>query len=336
MTLNNRRWRAFRAHKRGYYSLLIVGFLFFISLFAEFIANDKPILIRFKNQWFFPTLVSYSETKFGGDFLTEADYRDPYVQGLIKENGWMVWPLIPYHHQTIHYDLPEPPPTSPDTHHWLGTDDQGRDVLARVIYGFRISLFFGLLLTTFCSVIGILVGALQGYLGGWVDLFGQRLIEIWTGLPALFILIAVSGMITPNFWWLLGLLVLFSWTQLVGVVRAEFLKGREQDFVKAAQALGVPTSLVMIRHIFPNAMTATLSYLPFILAGSIVLLTSLDFLGLGLPPGSPSLGELLAQGKNNLHAPWLGITAFFVLSLLLSLLIFVGEAVREAFDPRKH
>ncbi|MBI4357257.1 MAG: ABC transporter permease [Gammaproteobacteria bacterium] len=336
VSLLARRWSIFRIHRRGYISLIIIGMLFFLSLFAEELANDKPILIRFQGEWFFPVLFSYPETTFGGDFLTETDYRDPFVQALIQQGGWMVWPPIRYHTNTIHYNLPSPPPTPPDRTHLLGTDDQGRDVLARVIYGFRISIIFGILLTFMSSLVGIAVGALQGYLGGMTDLIGQRFIEIWTGLPALFILISVSGMIVPSFWWLLFLLLTFSWTGLVGVVRAEFLKGRQQDYVKAAQALGVSPLFILIRHVLPNAMTAIMTYLPFVLAGSIVMLASLDFLGLGLPESSPSLGELLSQGKNNIHAPWLGITAFLVLAVTLSLLIFIGEAVRDAFDPRKH
>lgn len=309
--------------------------LFLITLFAEFIANEKPLVVRYDGNWHFPVVVVYPETTFGGQFPTEAVYRDIYVQELIREKGWMLWPLIRYSYNTINYNLPAPAPTPPSLENWLGTDDQGRDVLARVIYGFRISVLFGLALTLSSSIIGVAAGAVQGYSGGWTDLLFQRFIEICSGLPVLYLLIILSAVIEPSFWWLLLIMLLFSWMALVGVVRAEFLRGRNFDYVRAAQALGVGNITIMFRHVLPNAMVATLTFLPFILIGSIVTLTSLDFLGFGLPPGSPSLGELLAQGKANLHAPWLGISAFVVLAVMLSLLIFIGEAVRDAFDPRK-
>jgi microcin C transport system permease protein len=278
----------------------------------------------------------YPETTFGGDFETETIYRDPFLKNLIAEKGgWMIWPLIPYSYNTINYDLPSPAPSPPSAENWLGTDDQGRDVMARLIYGFRISVLFGLVLTFFSSIIGVIAGGTQGYFGGTYDLVFQRFIEIWSGLPTLFLLIIMGSLVEPNFWWLLGLMLLFSWMSLVAVVRAEFLRARNYDYVKAAQALGVSNRMTMIRHVLPNAMVAALTYLPFILNGSITTLTSLDFLGFGLPPGSPSLGEMLAQGKNNLHAPWLGFTSFLSVAVTLSLLIFVGEGVRDAFDPRK-
>jgi len=278
----------------------------------------------------------YPETTFGGDFETETSYRDPFLKELIaKKGGRMIWPLIPYSYNTINYDLPSPAPSPPSKENWLGTDDQGRDVMARLIYGFRISVLFGLVLTFFSSIIGVIAGGTQGYFGGTYDLVFQRFIEIWSGLPILFLLIIMGSLVEPNFWWLLGLMLLFSWMSLVAVVRAEFLRARNYDYVKAAQALGVSNRMTMIRHVLPNAMVAALTYLPFILNGSITTLTSLDFLGFGLPPGSPSLGEMLAQGKNNLHAPWLGFTSFLSVAVTLSLLIFVGEGVRDAFDPRK-
>ncbi len=333
--LGARRLHNFRANRRGYWSLVIFLWLFGITLFAEFIANDKPILVYYDGQYYFPVLVSYPETTFGGDFPTEADYRDEYIVELIEEKGWMVWPPIPYSYDTIIYDLPTPAPSPPTWQNLLGTDDQARDVLARVIYGFRISVLFGLVLTVASSVIGILAGAVQGYFGGWTDLLFQRFIEIWSGLPVLYLLIILSSIFVPNFWLLLGIMLLFSWMSLVGVVRAEFLKVRNFEFVRAAQALGVSNTVVMFRHILPNAMVSALTFLPFLLNGSITTLTSLDFLGFGLPPDWPSLGELLAQGKNNLQAPWLGITGFLVVATMLSLLVFIGEGVRDAFDPRK-
>lgn len=334
-SLWRRRWRDFRRNRRGYVSLWIFAALFLLTLGAELIANDKPILVSYRGELYTPFLSFYPETAFGGDFETEADYRDPYVRDLIKAEGWMLWPPIRYSYRTVNYNLSGPAPSPPDSQNWLGTDDQGRDVLARLIYGFRISVLFGLALTITSSAIGILAGAVQGYFGGWIDLFGQRFIEIWSGLPVLYLLIILSSIVEPNILWLLLIMLAFSWMALVGVVRAEFLKVRNYDYVRAAKALGVRDTTIMVRHILPNAMVAALTFLPFILNGSITTLTSLDFLGFGLPPGSPSLGELLAQGKTNLHAPWLGVTAFITLSVLLSLLIFIGEAVRDAFDPRK-
>ncbi|MFM9817321.1 UNVERIFIED_CONTAM: ABC transporter permease [Spiribacter pallidus] len=333
--INQRRWAQFKANRRGWWSLWIFLVLFVVSLGAEFVANERPLVVHYDGGWYFPVLVSYPETTFGGDFPTEASYRDPYVAGLIEEKGWMLWPPIRYHHATINYASEAAAPAPPSAANWLGTDDQARDVLARLIYGFRISVLFGLVLTLASSLIGVAVGALQGYFGGRVDLFGQRFIEVWAGLPVLYLLIIMAGFVQPNFWWLLGIMLLFSWTQLVGVVRAEFLRVRNFDYVTAARALGVSDGVIIIRHALPNAMVATVTFMPFILTGSITTLTSLDFLGFGLPPGSPSLGELLAQGKANLQAPWLGLTAFFTLAIMLSLLVFIGEAARDAFDPRK-
>lgn len=333
--LNQRRWLNFRNNKRGFYSLIFFSVLFVLSLFAELIANDKPLIVAYDQGYYFPILKSYPETTFGGDFQTEADYRDEYVAGLINEKGWMLWPLIRYSYDTINYNLPVPAPAPPSAENLLGTDDQARDVVARLIYGFRISVLFGLALTLFSSLVGVIVGALQGFYGGKIDLLGQRFIEIWSGLPVLFLLIIMTSFITPNFWWLLGIMLLFSWMGLVDVVRAEFLRARNLEYVRAARALGLDNRGIMFKHMLPNAMVATLTFMPFILTGSITTLTSLDFLGFGLPPGSPSLGELIAQGKTNLHAPWLGASAFIVLALMLSLLVFIGEAVRDAFDPRK-
>ena len=333
--INRRRLDNFRANRRGYWSLWIFLFLFLISIFAEFLANDKPIFIQYDGHFFFPILVSYPETIFGGDFETEAEYSDPEVQNLIGKKGWSIWPLIPYSYDTVIWGLPTPAPSPPTAQNWLGTDDQGRDVVARLIYGFRISILFGLLLTLLSSVIGVATGAWQGYFGGWTDLIFQRFIEIWGSMPQLFILIILAGLFVPSFWFLLGILLLFSWMGLVGVVRAEFLRGRNFTYVLAARALGVSNTKIIFKHILPNAMVATITFLPFILSGSITSLTALDFLGLGLPPGSASLGELLNQGKANLHAPWLGISTFLILAVMLSLLIFIGEGVRDAFDPRK-
>ena len=334
--INRRRLDNFKANKRGYYSLWIFLVLFILTLLAEFIANNKPLLVSYEGDLYTPVFVSYPETAFGGEFETEADYRDPFVQDLIREKGgWMLWPPIRYDYRTINLDLPEPAPSSPTWENLLGTDDQGRDVLARVIYGFRISVLFGLILTVLSSIIGISAGAVQGYFGGWTDLIFQRFIEIWTSIPQLYLIIIIAAIITPSFWILLSIMLAFSWVSLVGVVRAEFLRGRNFEYIAAARALGLSNRKIMFKHLLPNAMVATLTFIPFILNSSITALTSLDFLGLGLPPGSPSLGELLAQGKNNLQAPWLGLTAFFVIAIMLSLLIFIGEAIRDAFDPRK-
>jgi microcin C transport system permease protein len=356
--INRRRWRSFRAHRRGFWSLWIFLVLFVLSLLAEFIANDKPIVASYKGELLFPVFVNYPEEKFGG-FYAVTNYRDPFVEDEIEANGWMIWPPIRYSYNTINNEVPEPAPAHPSwmldketrcarypqgvddenctvwNWNWLGTDDQARDVLARLIYGFRLSVLFGFALTILSSIVGVTAGAVQGYFGGRVDLFFQRFIEIWTAIPSLYLLLIISSILVPGFFVLLGILLLFSWVALVGVVRAEFLRARNFEYVKAARALGVGNLTIMFRHLLPNAMVATLTFMPFILNGSITTLTSLDFLGLGMPPGSPSLGELLAQGKNNLQAPWLGITGFIVISLMLSLLIFVGEAVRDAFDPRK-
>ena len=311
-------------------------FLFILSLFAEVLANDKPILIRYEGSFYYPLFKRYPETAFGGEFETEADYRDEFVQELIDEKGWTIWPPIRFSYNTINYDLPVAAPAPPSSVNWLGTDDQGRDIMARLIYGFRISVLFGLCLTGLSSVVGVAAGALQGYYGGWLDLLAQRFMEIWSGLPVLFLLIILNSFVQPSFMILLGIMLLFSWMALVDLVRAEFLRGRNLEYVRAARALGLSDFRIMFRHVLPNAMVATITFLPFILNGSITTLTSLDFLGYGLPPGSPSLGELLAQGKANLQAPWIGISAFVVLASMLTLLIFVGEAARDAFDPRHH
>lgn len=334
--LTRRRLHNFRANRRGFWSLWIFLAIFAVTLFAEFIANDKPILVRYDGGFYVPVLVSYPETTFGGEFPTEADYHDREVAALIEAKGWMLWPAIPFSYDSVVKDLGRPAPSPPSVRNWLGTDDQGRDVTARLVYGFRISVLFGLVLTLLSTVIGVVAGAVQGYFGGAVDLLFQRFMEIWSGLPVLYLLIILASIVEPTFWWLLGLMLLFSWMSLVGVVRAEFLRARNFDYVRAARALGLAPSKIIRRHVLPNAMVATLTFMPFVLNGSITTLTSLDFLGFGLPPGSPSLGELLAQGKNNLHAHWLGITGFLVLATMLSLLVFVGEAVRDAFDPRKN
>ena len=333
--LTRRRLQRFRSNRRGWWSLWIFVILFITTLLAEVIANDKPFVVYFKGEVYFPIVKAYPETTFGGDFLTEADYRNPYLSELIERDGWALWPIVRYHHRTVAWDLPVPAPAPPDRNHWLGTDDQARDVLARVIYGFRISVLFGFALTFISAIIGVSAGAVQGYFGGWLDLIFQRFIEIWSGLPLLYLLIILASVVEPNFWWLLGLLLLFSWMGFVGVVRAEFLRARNFEYVRAAQALGVSNLAIMFRHLLPNAMVATITFIPFTLAGSVTVLTSLDFLGIGLPPGSASLGELLAQGKANLQAPWLGLTGFFTIALMLTLLILISEAVRDAFDPRK-
>tara|TARA_B100000315_G_scaffold40746_1_gene35541 strand:+ start:228 stop:1253 length:1026 start_codon:yes stop_codon:yes gene_type:complete len=333
--LNKRRLDNFKSNKRGWYSFWIFAFLFLISIFANFIANDKPLLIKYNNQIYFPVIKEYSETMFGGDFETEADYRDPYVKGLINNNGWMIWPIIPYTYNTIIRDLAVPAPAPPSKKNWLGTDDQARDVLARLIYGFRISILFGFTLTFFSMIIGVSAGAIQGYFGGKTDLFFQRFMEIWSAIPTLYVLIILASIVQPNFWWLLAILLLFSWMGYVGVVRAEFLRARNFDYVRAARALGVSNFKIMLRHLLPNATVATITFLPFSLSASVTALSGLDFLGFGLPPGSASLGEMVNQGRNNLQAPWLGLTSFFTLGLMLGLLVFVGEAIRDALDPRK-
>ena len=333
--LNRRRLHNFQSNRRGYWSLWIFLVIFLASLFSEFIANDKPFLVQYDGSFYAPIFKAYPETAFGGEFETEADYRDPYVAEKINGKGWMLWPVLRYHHRTVAWDLREPAPSSPDAEHWLGTDDQARDVVARLIYGFRVSVLFGFILTLISAVVGVTAGAIQGYFGGWIDLLFQRFIEVWAGMPTLYLLIILASVVEPNFWWLLGLLLLFSWMGFVGVVRAEFLRARNFDYVRAARALGVSNPVIMFRHVLPNALVATITFMPFILAGSVTTLTSLDFLGIGLPPGSASLGELLAQGKGNLQAPWLALTGFFTIAVMLSLLIFIGEAVRDALDPRK-
>ncbi|MBY5880148.1 ABC transporter permease [Rhizobium ruizarguesonis] len=355
---NIRRWQNFRANGRGYWSLWLFMLLFILSLFAEFIANDRPIIASYKGEILFPVLIDYPEEKFGG-FLAETDYRSSVITDEINANGWMIWPPIRYSYRSVNSNIPHSAPTAPfwlmtkeercagypqglndpdctpGNLNWLGTDDQARDVLARVIYGFRISVLFGLVLTICSAVIGVTAGAVQGYFGGWTDLLLQRFIEIWSSMPVLYILLIIAALLPPGFFVLLGIMLLFSWVGFVGIVRAEFLRARNFEYVRAARALGVNNRTIMWRHLLPNAMVATLTFLPFILSGSITTLTSLDFLGFGMPPGSPSLGEMIAQGKTNLQAPWLGLTAFFAMSIMLSLLIFIGEAVRDAFDPRK-
>jgi microcin C transport system permease protein len=357
--LNERRWQIFKAHARGYWSLWIFLVLFVLSLFAEFIANDRPLMVNYEGHYYFPVFKSYPETAFGGIFETEAVYRDPAVKQMIDDKGgWVLWAPIRFSYNSQNKNPPMAFPVKPTwmltaedcakaieggfhpcdhtlEWNWLGTDDQGRDVVARVIYGFRLSVLFGLVLTLISSVVGVAAGAVQGYFGGWTDLLFQRFIEIWTSVPQLYLLIIIAAVIEPNFWILLGILLAFSWVALVGVVRAEFLRARNFEYVMAARALGVSNMRIIFKHLLPNAMVATLTFMPFILNGSISTLTSLDFLGVGLPAGSPSLGELLAQGKDNLQAPWLGLTAFFVIAIMLSLLIFIGEAVRDALDPRK-
>lgn len=334
--LAKRRWGQFRKNGRAYGALWIFLTLFTLSLFAEFIANDKPVLVYHQSQLFIPVLFDYSEQDLGGELPSAANYWDPNVQKLIRDSdGWMLWPPVPYHFRTPDMYLSGPAPTSPDTTHWLGTDDAGKDTFARLIYGFRLSVLFGITLTLISATIGVIVGGLQGYFGGLVDLIGQRFVEIWTGLPILIILIILSSIVEPSFFWLLGCLAAFSWMSVVGVVRAEFLRTRNFEYVRAATALGDTHLSIMLRHVLPNAMTAALTFLPFILSGAITSLTALDFLGFGLPAGSASLGELLNQGKRNLQAPWLGLTGFVTVGIMLTLLIFIGEGIRDAFDPRK-
>jgi microcin C transport system permease protein len=356
--INRRRWENFKANRRGYWSLWIFLALFILTLFAEFIANDKPLYIRYDGKNYFPVFVTYSDTEFGDDLGTAADYRDEHLQKLIAEkDGYILWPPIRFSYDTHNRKPPSPFPSKPNwllsdkdcqtaeergftkcselEYNWLGTDDQGRDVMARLIYGFRISVLFGLALTIISSIIGVIAGAVQGYFGGWTDLLFQRFIEIWTSVPQLYLLLIVSSVLVPGFFVLLGIMLLFSWVSLVGLVRAEFLRGRNFEYIQAARALGVSNGTIMFRHLLPNAMVATLTMLPFLLSSAVTALAALDFLGFGMPPGSPSLGELLQQGKSNIQAPWLGLTGFFSLATMLSLLIFIGEAVRDAFDPRK-
>jgi len=356
--LNRRRWDLFKANRRGYWASVIFFVLFVLSLFAPLIANDHPVLVSYKGELLFPTFRDYPESKFGG-FLAITDFRDPVNQEEIEANGWILWPPLRYSYNTVNTEIPSPAPSPPafsltrdqacakyplaakdpncvaGNMNWLGTDDQGRDVVARVIYGFRISVVFGLILTLLSSIIGMAAGAVQGYFGGWTDLLFQRFLDIWTSMPTLYLLIILGAVITPTFWILLGVLVLFSWTGLVGLVRAEFLRARNFEYVRAAKALGLSNAKIIFKHLLPNAIVSTITFMPFILSGSVTTLTSLDYLGFGLPAGSASLGELIAQGKNNLQAPWLGITGFCVISIMMSLLVFSGEAVRDALDPRK-
>ena len=333
--VNQRRWELFKSNRRSLWSLWIFMVLFIIALFAELIANDRPFFVWYEGSAYMPVFVDYTETDFDGIFPTQAVYRDPWLIRHINDHGFAIWPLIRYHHTTVDWDLDHPAPAPPGSRHILGTDDQARDVLARVIYGFRISVLFGFTLTIISAALGVGAGAVQGYYGGWIDLLLQRFMEVWSSMPTLYILIILASVVEPNFWWLLGILLMFSWMGFVGVVRAEFLKTRKFEYVRAARALGVSTSRIILRHVLPNALVATITFMPFTLAGSVTVLTSLDFLGFGLPPGSASLGELLAQGKANLQAPWLGLTGFVIIGLMLSLLIFIGEGVRDAFDPRK-
>ncbi|CAO5678375.1 MAG: Inner membrane ABC transporter permease protein YejE [Holosporales bacterium] len=333
--LTIRKIEQFKTNKRAYFSLKAFLCLFILSLFSEFIANENPIIVCYKNHFYFPIFEHVPETTYGGTFETAANYHDQVVIDLIQKDGWMIKTPIPFSPNTINFNLQEPAPAHPSFVNWLGTDDQGRDIFARLLYGFRMSILFGLSLTFGSLIIGIIAGSVQGYFGGRIDLYMQRFIEIWSGLPILYLLIILSSMVSPNIFWLLGIMMCFSWIGIVGVVRAEFFRTRSLDFVKAAYALGVPNYLIIWRHILPNAIVATITYIPFILNGSIALLTSLDFLGFGLPPGSPSLGELITQAKNNIHAPWIGMTIFIFLSLLLSFLIFIGEGIRDAFDSRK-
>lgn len=333
--LNRERWHRFKKNRRGFWSLWLFLALFLLTLFAELLANDVPLLVKYDADWYFPVVRNYSELEFGGDFDVAADYRDPYIAELIQSNGWMLWPPVRFDFQTINYDLPTPAPSPPSAENWLGTDDQGRDVLARLVYGFRISVVFGLILTLATSVVGIAAGALQGFYGGKVDLIGQRLLEVWSSVPTLFVLIIIASLVPPSFWILLVILLLFGWMALVGVVRAEFLRARNLEYVLAARAMGVSDRAIIFRHLLPNAMVATITFIPFLLVGGVTSLTALDFLGFGLPPGSASLGEMVGQGKNNLHAPWIGISVFMVLAIMLTLLVFVGEGVRDAVDPNR-
>lgn len=332
--LTYRKLQAFRSNGRGYWSMWVFLTILFFSLFSELICNDKPLVVYHKGDFMFPVAKTYAETDYGGRLASEADYRDPFVKELIDGHGWALWPIIPFSYRTVDWELDVPVPSPPDKRHWLGTDDQARDVVARILYGIRVSVLFGFALTLISAAIGILVGAIQGYFGGWTDLLGQRFIEVWGSMPTLFVLIILASIVEPNFWWLLAVLLLFSWMGYVGVVRAEFLRARNFDYVRSAKAMGVADRKIIVRHILPNALVATMTFLPFTLAGSVTALTSLDFLGVGLPPGSASLGELLAQGKANLEAPWLGFSGFIVIATMLTLLIFIGEAVRDAFDPR--
>lgn len=329
------RFQRFKENKLGFTCFISFALIFMLSLAVEFIANDKPLLVKYDDSLYVPVLKSYPETAFGGVFETEADYKDPVVQQLIEDKGWAVWPLIKFSYQTPNLELAVPVPSAPTAQNWLGTDDQGRDVLARILYGLRVSLLFGFALTFASAVLGIIVGAIQGYYGGWIDLIGQRILEVWGGLPMLFMVMILVSMFTPSVYWLFVIMLLFGWPTLVGLVRAEFLRARNFDYVRAARSLGVTDSTIIFRHILPNAISSSLSQLPFMLTANITALTALDFLGYGLPPDAASLGELLLQGKNNLNAPWLALSGFFTLAIVLSLLIYIGEATRDAFDPRR-
>ena len=335
-TLSERRWHQFKNNKRAYYSAAVFLVLFTISLFSELVANDRPIVMYHGGEFWAPVLFDYTEQELGGEMEAAAVYWDPYTQNLIEDlGGWMIWPPIRFSYKTADKYLGSPAPSAPNARHWLGTDDAGKDTLARLIYGFRLSVVFGLLLTLISATVGVAVGAVQGYFGGLTDLIGQRVVEIWSGLPILIILIILASIVEPSFFWLLVCLAAFSWMSVVSVVRAEFLRTRNFEYVRAAKALGDHDLSIMVRHVLPNAMTAALTFLPFILSGAITSLTALDFLGFGLPAGSASLGELLNQGRRNLQAPWLGITGFVTVGLMLTLLIFIGEGIRDAFDPRK-
>ncbi len=328
------RWHRFKQHKLGFSCFIIFSAIFIISLGAELIANDKPLLVKYNHAFYLPILKSYPETTFGGVFETEAEYKDPTVQQLIAEKGWAIWPIIPFSYQTPNFELAVPVPSPPSAQNWLGTDDQGRDVLARILYGLRISLLFGFALTLLSAALGILAGAIQGYYGGWIDLIGQRILEVWSGLPMLFMVMVLVSLFTPSIYWLFLIMLLFGWTTLVSMVRAEFLRARNLEYVWAARSIGAGDGRIMFKHILPNVIGSSLSQLPFMLTANITALTALDFLGYGLPPDSASLGELLLQAKNNLNAPWLALSGFFSLAIVLSLLIYMGEAVRDAFDPR--
>ena len=333
--ISQRRLERFKMNRKAVWSLWIFSFLFVVSLLSEFVANDKPLIVSYDNEWYFPVFKSYPETAFGGEFETETEYTDPFVQELINEKGWIFFPLVGYDYQTVINNLPGPAPSAPDSQNWFGTDEQGRDLFARILYGFRLSVLFGFSLTIASAFIGVAAGAVQGYYGGWLDLVFQRFMEVWGSMPQLFILIILSSIVQPSFWMLLVFMLLFSWMGFVGVVRAEFFRCRNFDYVKAAKVMGMSDRRIMFKHILPNAMVATMTFMPLVLSGSITALTGLDFLGFGLPPGSASLGEVLAQGKNNLQAPWLGLSAFAAVGIMTVLLVFVGEGVRDAFDPRK-
>ncbi len=333
--LHNNTIKHFKQNKRAYYSALLFAVIMVLSLFSEFIANDNPLIVSYKNKLYFPIFQTYTDADFGGDFPTPADYKDEFIINNIKNNGWMIMPIIPFSFNTVDFLMKTPTPAPPSKQHWLGTDDEGRDILARILYGIRLSVAFAFVLTVFSSIIGIIAGAVQGYFGGKTDIIMQRFIEIWESLPQLFILIIVASMFIPTFWSLLIILLFFSWTSLTGMVRAEFMRTRNFEFVKAAKVLGVSNWRIIYRHILPNAVVATITFVPFLISEAIVALTALDFLGLGLSHEYPSLGDLVRQGKDNLQAPWIGLSIFIVLSTLLTLLIFIGEGVRDALDTRK-